>query len=167
MDKTASFNRRILAIGIDLLIMTLLLIPTSLIVDFVNRILQTRVVNFDTELMLQNISINTFFEILYQSGILVQVVITQIIHFCIVVSYYTICISKYGTTPGKKLLHCQIINATTRCKPSIQQAFIRSIIMPFSMLFVGIGLIMIEFTKKNQALHDKIAGTLVIYDKKD
>jgi uncharacterized RDD family membrane protein YckC len=167
MSNTASFNRRILAIGIDLLIMTFLLIPTSLIVDLINRTLQTRVVNFDTELMLQNINISTFFEILYQSGILMQVIVAQTIHFLVIICYYTILIAKFGTTPGKKLLHCQIIDAITGCKPSIKQAFIRSMFMPFSMLFIGIGLIMIDFTKKNQALHDKIAGTLVIYDKKD
>ena len=140
--------------------------PISFMINFISSKLQIQVINFDTELMLQNISINTFFEILYKSGLLVQVIVVQIIHFVVITIYYAALIVKFGTTPGKKLLHCKVVNSITGCKPSIQQAVIRSICMPLSICTAGIGLVMIEFTKKNQALHDKIAETLVIYDKK-
>jgi uncharacterized RDD family membrane protein YckC len=69
-----------------------------------------------------------------------------------------------GATPGKKLLGIKIIKDNGE-KINYPSAFIRYIgylISGATLMFFGIGYLWIIWDKKKQALHDKIAGTLVV-----
>lgn len=69
-----------------------------------------------------------------------------------------------GATPGKKLLGIKIVKDNGE-KLTYSTAFIRYIgfmISAATMFFFGIGYLWIIWDKKKQALHDKIAGTVVV-----
>lgn len=63
-----------------------------------------------------------------------------------------------GSTPGKMLLKIKIVDAQTFEKPSTIQ-FVKRVVS-YSLSLFGIWLI--PFSAKHQALHDKIADTVVI-----
>lgn len=83
----------------------------------------------------------------------------------LVLAYYLIFWVNYdGATPGKKLLGIKIIKDNGE-KLTYPAAFIRWIgymISAATMFFFGIGYLWIIWDKKKQALHDKIAGTVVV-----
>ena len=66
-----------------------------------------------------------------------------------------ICLS---ATPGKLIMSTRIVDSNTLEKPSNVQ-FIKRF-LSYSLFFIGIWFVL--FSKQRQALHDKIAGTLVI-----
>ena len=63
-----------------------------------------------------------------------------------------------SATPGKFIMSTKIVDATTLETPSNYQ-FVKRF-LGYSLFFIGIWSIV--FIKQRQALHDKIAGTLVI-----
>src|SRR3990167_9319672 len=81
------------------------------------------------------------------------------------IAYFLIFWVNYdGATPGKKLLGIKIVKDNGE-KLTYPAAFIRWIgymISAATMFFFGIGYLWIIWDKKKQALHDKIAGTVVV-----
>lgn len=65
-------------------------------------------------------------------------------------------------TPGKLMMDCRIVDATTLGKAKPSQLFIRYLGYILSALPLGLGFLWIIFDKRNQALHDKLSHTLVI-----
>lgn len=61
-------------------------------------------------------------------------------------------------TPGKYVLGIRIFDEQTMKKPSISQCIKRFLSLSFSLF----GVWFIVFTNKKQALHDKIAGTIIV-----
>jgi uncharacterized RDD family membrane protein YckC len=161
----ASFNRRLLAASIDMLIISLLLTPFSFIISAFGMGDQMMKLQMKPESMLDEISGTTFLKMLYESGLIEYVVFMQSF-MIIMIGLYTILFwNKKGATPGKLLLKCKVVDEKTGLNLSVKQSIIRFIMIPFSILPVLIGLFMIDFTKKRQSLHDKIAGTVVIRKK--
>lgn len=74
--------------------------------------------------------------------------------FCYLVTSWTI----WGTTPAKYLLSMKIVDEETMKKPKLINLIWR--FLGYSLFFIGIWFIF--FTKKNQALHDKLGKTIVI-----
>jgi uncharacterized RDD family membrane protein YckC len=70
--------------------------------------------------------------------------------------------SEYQATLGKKLLGLQVTDEFGR-RMSFGRATGRYFSKFISSLILGIGYIMAAFTDRKQALHDKLASTLVIY----
>ena len=73
-----------------------------------------------------------------------------------------------GATPGKKLLGIKIVKVDGK-KLTYPVAFIRYIgymISAATIFFFGLGYLWIIWDKKKQALHDKIAGTIVVRTEK-
>jgi uncharacterized RDD family membrane protein YckC len=68
----------------------------------------------------------------------------------------------YGATPGKLLLDCQIVDAHSGLAITPKQALLRCIGYFISILFFLLGFLWIIIDKRKQALHDKIAGTIVV-----
>lgn len=69
-----------------------------------------------------------------------------------------------GATPGKKFVHIKIIDKETHQDISNKQAITRSLgYIPSTAIFF-IGFLMVAFRKDKRALHDMLAGTIVIYD---
>ena len=69
-----------------------------------------------------------------------------------------------GATPGKKFVHIKIVDAQTFQDITNTQAITRSFGYLASTFAFLIGFIMVAFRNDKRALHDILAGTIVIYD---
>ncbi len=72
-----------------------------------------------------------------------------------------------GATPGKMLISARIVDAATGAKPSTKQLIGRYFAYIVSTLPLGLGFLWIAFDARKQSWHDKLAGTVVIYDPDD
>ena len=71
-----------------------------------------------------------------------------------------------GATPGKMLISAKIVDAETFGTPSTGQLIGRYFAYIVSCIFM-LGFIWIAFDKRKQGWHDKLAGTVVVYDEDD
>ena len=71
---------------------------------------------------------------------------------------------RYSGTPGNLLLNCQIVDARTGRSISMKQSVRRSLGIFLTLATLGIGFLWILVSKNKQALHDKISGTVVVYN---
>jgi uncharacterized RDD family membrane protein YckC len=69
-----------------------------------------------------------------------------------------------SATPGKMAISARIVDARSGGPASTGQLALRFLGYFASILTAGIGFLMIALDPKKQGLHDKIAGTVVIYD---
>jgi uncharacterized RDD family membrane protein YckC len=69
-----------------------------------------------------------------------------------------------SATPGKMLLKLKIVDADSGGKPTTGHLIGRYLGYYVSTLPLLLGLIWVAFDKRKQGWHDKLAGTLVIYD---
>jgi uncharacterized RDD family membrane protein YckC len=69
-----------------------------------------------------------------------------------------------GATPGKMAISARIVDAKTGGKPSTGKLIVRYIAYIVSTLPLFLGFIWIGIDRRKQGFHDKIAGTLVVYD---
>ncbi|MFT5260277.1 MAG: putative RDD family membrane protein YckC [Saprospiraceae bacterium] len=69
-----------------------------------------------------------------------------------------------SATPGKLLTHLSIVDAKTGGKPSTRQFVIRYLGYYVSGIPLGLGFFWVAFDKRKQGWHDKIAGTVVIWE---
>lgn len=69
-----------------------------------------------------------------------------------------------GATPGKKYFHIKIIDYKTLKDIDNRQAITRSLAYIISTIPFLIGFLMVGFRKDKRALHDIIAGTIVIQE---
>lgn len=78
-------------------------------------------------------------------------------------TYFVWLTHKYGATLGKKLVGITVKNDNFQSL-SLGKVFVRETIGKIlSCLILYIGYIMAAFTKRKQSLHDKLAGSVVIY----
>jgi uncharacterized RDD family membrane protein YckC len=68
----------------------------------------------------------------------------------------------WGTTPGKRAVHLRIVDADSGERMNVTQCLLRTFgyLLTFAML--GAGFLWVFFNPKKQALHDRIANTVVI-----
>ena len=69
-----------------------------------------------------------------------------------------------GATPGKKFVGIHIVDAKTYNEITNKQALTRSFGYIASTFAFLLGFIMVAFRKDKRALHDLLAGTVVIYN---
>lgn len=69
---------------------------------------------------------------------------------------------KYGTTPGKRLLHLYVVRADDGLGITLKQSWIRAFGYALSYLPLACGYIMAGMNPRKQALHDLVAGTIVV-----
>jgi uncharacterized RDD family membrane protein YckC len=164
--RLASMHRRVLSSGLDLIISSIITIPLgSLLANLYNvKTLDKMMLN--PQLMIEDIDIADVLKILWDSGILFNMLLIQFIIFCLIGVYMVLFWVKKGTTIGKMICKCQVVDAKTLEKISLKQGIIRFMMIPFSILPLMIGLFMINWNNKRQSLHDKIAKTIVIYPEK-
>jgi uncharacterized RDD family membrane protein YckC len=72
----------------------------------------------------------------------------------------------WGGTPGKRLLRQRIVDAKTGQAPSTGQLIGRFFAYIVSTLPFCLGFLWVAFDKRKQGWHDKLSGTLVVYDEK-
>ena len=68
-----------------------------------------------------------------------------------------------GGTPGKLLLGIRVVDARTRGPLSAGRALARGFACVLNLLSLGLGYLWLVLDPRHQALHDKLAGTLVVY----
>ena len=71
-----------------------------------------------------------------------------------------------SATPGKMALNLSIVDARTGGKPSVGQFIIRYIGYYVAMLPLFLGIIWVGIDPRKQGWHDKLAGTVVIRNKR-
>ena len=71
---------------------------------------------------------------------------------------------RYGATPGKGAVYARIVDARTRGTLSTGQCVARALGYLLSSIPLFLGFVWIAIDRRKQGWHDKIAGTLVIYD---
>ncbi len=77
--------------------------------------------------------------------------------------YYWIGPAIAGRTLGMAVFGLRVV--TAKGSPISQgQSFIRVLVLPFSIILLGIGLLMAVVGRERRALHDYAAGTCVVYD---
>ena len=72
----------------------------------------------------------------------------------------------YQATPGKMLISAKVVDAVSGEKPSLGQCVGRYFAYIPSAFFFGIGVIWVAFDARKQGWHDKLAGTVVIREKR-
>jgi uncharacterized RDD family membrane protein YckC len=71
-----------------------------------------------------------------------------------------------GATPGKMAISARIVDAETGGAPSTGKLIGRYFAYLVSTIPLGLGFLWVAFDKRKQGWHDKLAGTLVVYDRK-
>jgi uncharacterized RDD family membrane protein YckC len=69
-----------------------------------------------------------------------------------------------GATPGKMAISARIVDAQTGGPPATGKLVIRYVAYLASLLPLFLGFVWVAIDRRKQGFHDKIAGTLVIYD---
>lgn len=93
-----------------------------------------------------------------QFDIMSYIAMTTAFFLVLVAAYYIYFWHKFGWTPGKFILGFRVLDEATLGKLSIFACIKRL----FGCAFFVIGIWSIPFTHKRQALHDKIANSVVV-----
>jgi uncharacterized RDD family membrane protein YckC len=67
-----------------------------------------------------------------------------------------------GRTVGMAVLGIQVVK-TDGTPIGVRQAVVRTLTLPLSFLFLGLGFLGILISRDRHALHDRLAGTAVVY----
>ncbi len=125
---------------------------------------------FKESILKQNININNKaaidkllssqdFLLSIPSGIMIEsLIILGLIQFLIFSCYFIFFWHKFATSPVKFLFGIKVLDSVTMSNLSIKSCIKRI----FGLFTSPIGLWSIIVTKKHQALHDKIAGSIVV-----
>ncbi len=165
----ATLNRKIIAFGIDIVIITFVLSPimnllTMILFGFDNN----SFIEFDKNLQqAQNMSFTSIFDSLLITVSNLRYIFMQFIMLCCVTLYFLFFWAKMGASIGKLIMQCKILDADSYKPINMKQSIKRMIGHIFNLLTLGIGLFMADYTKRKQGLHDKFANTIVVVRKKD
>ncbi len=77
--------------------------------------------------------------------------------------YYAVSLAVAGRTLGMGIIGLRVVRKSGS-PLKVHQAFVRTLVMPLSFIIFGLGFIGLLFGRKRRALHDWIAGTVVVYD---
>jgi len=88
-----------------------------------------------------------------------EALLTRALPLVALITFWT----RAGATPGKRLMHCKIVDARTHQLPSIRQAITRCVCYAVSSLPLNLGFFWIGWDKRKQGFHDKLAKTVVLY----
>ena len=74
-----------------------------------------------------------------------------------------------SATPGLMLMSAKIVDAATLAPASMRKLVIRAVVLLVMWIVIIplVGVLWIAFDKRKQGWHDKLAGTVVIYDEND
>ena len=80
----------------------------------------------------------------------------------LIVTYHVFFLATIGRTPGKALFGLRVYTFQGK-NLSIWRALIRTISYSLSLLTFGLGFLWVLADNRRQALHDKLAGSCVVY----
>jgi uncharacterized RDD family membrane protein YckC len=76
--------------------------------------------------------------------------------------YFAIPIAVGGRTVGMAVVGLEVVTTDGR-DVGAGRAVIRTMLIPLSLILLGIGMLMVLIDRRRRALHDLIAGTAVVY----
>jgi uncharacterized RDD family membrane protein YckC len=76
--------------------------------------------------------------------------------------YFAYPVAVGGRTPGMALVGLEIVTNDGRGVDA-KRALLRTVTLPLSLIFLGIGALMVLLRRDRRAMHDLIAGTAVVY----
>lgn len=150
----AGFASRLMALLIDVAIISLTISAVSLIIASIPSVVQ-RAALFDITLF------GSFLPFLE----MIPPVPTEIIALIIpafVIIYHVFFLATAGRTPGKAFMGLRVLT-TSGNRLSTLRAIIRVAGYPLSGLPFFAGFLWVFIDERRQSLHDKLAGTLVVY----
>ncbi|HEX4776798.1 MAG TPA: RDD family protein [Acidimicrobiia bacterium] len=77
--------------------------------------------------------------------------------------YFWLSVAATGRTPGKALLGLRVVRRNGDAVGG-RAAFVRALVFPFSFV-LGLGFVGVVGGRSRRALHDVVAGTVVVYDR--
>ncbi len=159
------FIPRIFAMIIDLVILSVTLAPVMNIISqyvfvlhFQDFFLANGINTSDVEAMSVAARTPEFAEQITASKLVTYVGSLFIVNTTFMGAYFVFFWRKFCATPGKIIMRMRIVNADDYTTPSTSQLIKRF----FGYITALIGMWTILFSKKGLALHDKMAGTVVI-----
>lgn len=160
----ASYNRRALAFSIDAIIIALILLPVvpimvSLI--YYGLDLQAIFASFAAEHTAEAPSLGVVLSYFTQHGLIWRFILLNTIELGLVASFIFYFWCRKSATPGKMITKCKVLDAHTGENISKKQALIRLCGYSLTFASLGLGFILMICTRKRQALHDWMAGTVV------
>ncbi|MEP5765472.1 MAG: RDD family protein [Halieaceae bacterium] len=104
---------------------------------------------------------DAYFEI---SGQLVQGPVDALLQYVLPLIVVILFWIYRSATPGKMILKAKIVDAETLGKPARWQWVVRYLGYYVSLLAFCLGFLWVGWDPRKQGFHDKMAGTVVIYD---
>lgn len=147
--RPAGFFSRAIAFLIDLVILSF---SATLIVFMVNEI----IIFFGLTDLVNRLALSI------QSRTIATRISISILYYIYSLIYFALFWTLIGSTPGKILLGLRILRTNGK-KMTFFHSLVRAFSYYISAIVFFLGFIWIIFDKRRQALHDKIAGTIVIY----
>ena len=90
-------------------------------------------------------------------------ILSYVLYYLIIWSYFVVMTYKYQATLGKMAVGVKVVSDKSE-RLTVGQLILRETLGKFiSLITIYIGYIMAGFTERKQALHDKIAKTVVVY----
>ena len=90
-------------------------------------------------------------------------VISAVALSCWGFAYYFVSLAVAGRTTGKALVGLRVLSRSG-APLGVAAAFVRTLALPLSALFFGLGFVPIVLQRHHRGLHDYLAGTVVVYD---
>lgn len=167
--ELASFNRRIISITIDVLMIVLMCAPISQIAsnelafaEDLHKVSRLSRLNDRGKLSEeQAVQFRSLREKVIIKFVLIQAVQMIFIGIFLYISHRCI-----KMTPGKFITRCQVIDMQTEEELCGVKVMLRILAYVPSFCLLGIGLMMMALSKNNRALHDMIVGTVVVVRKR-
>ncbi len=150
----AGFVSRLLAFFIDVFLISISAVAITWFLSVTATMLQFRTI--------LGISINALPAFKPFVDTLLSLKIGSLIFLLWVITYHVFFWSFAGQTPGKAFIGLRVVPMRGG-KISLTRALIRFCGYCFSALLIGLGFLWIVIDDRRQALHDKLAGTVVIY----
>ena len=163
--KYATFNRRIIAITIDTLILALLVSqPISLLVaryyqmtpDLNALLMQMQGAPTPHQALI------AFWEGFVQSGALNVLLVNNVLQTLVMLVLTGICWHFWSATPGKMLMRIRVAAAVTEAPVSTRQILLRLAGYLLDAFTLCVGMFWVGIDKRRQSWHDKMAGTVVL-----
>lgn len=157
------FQRRMMAAAIDSAVMVFTIIPLSF---FLTDLLVGKVVFDFNQLAMQLQSVpdpllkkQMTSDYLHSGGRMNYFMVNSLIQTILMFVYCMVSWKYWGATPGKMLMRLKVVRFSDGQNLGYMQGFWRCV---GYVVTAGMGVVSALFDKKNQGLHDKMAGSVVL-----
>jgi uncharacterized RDD family membrane protein YckC len=76
--------------------------------------------------------------------------------------YFAYPVAVGGRTVGMAIVGLEVVTTDGR-HVGASRAVIRTVLLPISLILLGVGILMVLIDRRRRALHDLLAGTAVVY----